>query len=136
MAVTAADLTYPTGELRAEWFAGEDLAANLALWLSQGYDAATESGIDDAGDRDAIARPYGYWRGYNAKYLAMAAGPNSVNVPGDIAVSGFKPDYFRERAAYWKGIYTDALESAVAEETGVPTEPIRQSVATRNLFRW
>jgi hypothetical protein len=134
--IAAADLIYPTGELRPVWFAGEDLAANLALWLTQGYGTATESGIDAEGDRDAIARAYGYWRAYNAKYLAMGAGPGSVTISGEIGVSGFKPDYFRDRAAFWKGEYTAALESAVAEETGIPTEPIRQSVATVNLFRW
>lgn len=139
MPIVAADLTYPTGEIRPEWFAGENLAANLGIWIVQGYAAATDGGISEEASADAVARAFGYWRAYDAKALSLAATPNSVDIAGEIGVSGFtgQAKFFREKANEWKMVY-DALIAAggVVEPEPQPVQQPRQSVGVPNVFRW
>lgn len=137
MAVTAADLTYPTGEIRAEWFAGENLATNLGTWIAQGYTLASDAGIVEG--TDPIARAHGYWRAYDAKAFALGATPNSVDISGEIGVSGFtgQAKFFREKANEWR-VVLDALIAAgtAVEPEPEPVQAARQSVAVPNVFRW
>lgn len=116
MPVTAADLTYPEGEIRTEWFSGEDLPANLAFWISEG-EAAAPAGSTTA-EIDAIARPWAYYRAYDAKTMQMAGSPDSVNLDGLARTQVKGRDFFAAKARAWKTEYEAAL--AVA---GGSTEP-------------
>lgn len=138
MAVEAADLTYPVGEIRPEWFEGEDLTANLTLWITAGYIQADTADVVEVSDRNAIAEAYGYWRAYDAKAHALAATPNSVSLAGDLSVSGFtgQAKFFREKAEEWRGTFGTLLASAKAEESGVPRNVPLPSTSTAIKFRF
>lgn len=135
MPVTAADLTYPMGEIRSEWFAGEDLSANLTLWIGEG-EAAAPDGSTQA-QIDALARAHGYWRAYDAKLMQMAGSPDSASIDhGDLSrtiTQGRK--YFATKAAEWRSVYDAVLESAgtlVIEST--PTPRASQSLPVTVAF--
>lgn len=116
MPVTAADLTYPEGEIRTEWFSGEDPPANLALWISEGEAAAPAGATAD--EIDAIALPWAYFRAYDAKTMQMAGSPDSVNLDGLARTQVKGRDFFAAKAKEWKGVFEAALSAA-----GGSTEP-------------
>lgn len=122
MPVTAADLTYPEGEIRTEWFSGEDLPANLALWISEGEAAAPVDASSEA--VDTISRAWGYYRAYDAKTLQMAGSPDSVNLDGLARTQVKGRDFFAAKAKAWLA----AFNSAVAEASVVTTPDAMVSV--------
>jgi hypothetical protein len=137
MAVTAADLTYPVGEIEPEWFSGQDLAGNLSQWISQGYATASSAGVEDEAAADGVAEAFGYVRAYRAKARALAATPNSISIVGDIGVSGFtgQAKFFLSEAARWETVLGARLAAGVVpEEVAEASRPV--SVATPNVFRF
>ncbi len=126
MAVLPSDLTYRVGEIRSEWFDGEDLVANLAEWIAQGEEKVPEGSTDE--QADAIAKAYAYWRAYDAITLRMAASPDSVNIPNEIArtqVQGRK--FFEAAARRWLLAFTEALSAAETVTTGDTPRETRSS---------
>ena len=66
MAVVPADLIYPTGELRSDWFPdGEDLEASISAWLNL-----------MSGETDAKQTSYAYYRAYWDIAARLAEKPN------------------------------------------------------------
>lgn|GEM_PF-3294907 len=111
MPVAPADLTYPTGELRPEWFPGEDLAELLALWIGEGYALAPEDAT--AEQEDTVARAHGYWRGYDALVKRMAFKPSSVG----LSAAGISVSYPSGQLKMLEGErdrWADAREAALA----------------------
>lgn len=116
MPVTAADLTYPVGEIRTEWFTGEDLSANLALWIGEG-EAAAPVGSTTA-QVDTIAEAWGYVRAYDAKTMQLAGSPDSASLEGLGSTTLVKGrDFFDARAKAWRAVYDAAVGAAEAGST-------------------
>lgn len=117
MAVVAADLIYPVGVVQTGWFAGEDLPANLTLWIAEGAatapDGATEAQVD------AVSFPYANYRAFQAKADKIAATPSNVGIAGGTVAVGQGKDrheYFSTRAASWLAEYEAALAAATPAE--------------------
>jgi len=116
MAVTAADFIQPTGRVYESWFPGEDLPANLTLWLEQAA-ALTPDGATEA-QGDAIALPYGYYRAFDAKFWALAGSPDTANLEG-VGGRSIKDQrgWFSKEAAKYRAEFEVALGNAGVVET-------------------
>lgn len=134
--IEAANLIYPTGEIRAAWFPDEDLAGNLDAWIAEGYANAAARDITDDEDEDDVARSFGYWRAYTAKAYQIAGTPDSVKVE-DLArtTSTGRAKFFLDRATYWRLQYEAFLAGAAAEVSGVSVPP-RSGYAMTNVVRF
>ena len=116
MAVLAADLTSPKGELQSAWFG--DLPAALAVWIPLGEAQAPAGATTEQADR--VTTAYVYWRGFKDVLLRAAADPNSVSVDsGDISLSFTKDqrDRFAAEADSWRA----ELDAALADASPVVT---------------
>lgn len=126
MAVVAADLTAPKGELQTTWFT--NLPASLAVWIPLGV-ALAPSGATTA-QADRVTTAYVYWRGFSDVLLRMSGDPNSVSIDkGDISASFSKDqrDQFAAKVAEWRAAY-EAAVAAVGEVAAVfANEPPRAS---------
>jgi len=136
MAVTSADLTYPpggTGEIRPDWFSGEDLADLLAVWIAAGEALVPSGGTPEQSDR--LVTAYAYWKAYDAKAALMAGAVNSLSIDGgDLAISYAKDqrDFFIGKASFWRLAYEAALAE---EESGVVIDnPPRSSYSQPIAF--
>lgn len=126
MAVTAADLTSPTGELQTAWFA--DLPAALAVWIPLG-EASVPAGAT-TGQVDRVTRAYAYSRGFRDVLLRAAGDPNSVSIDkGDISVSFTKDqrDRFAVELAKWEAELSTAIAVVGAVAVTVVDNPPRAS---------
>lgn len=116
MAVLAADLTAPKGELQTAWFA--DLPGSLAVWIPLGVAQVPSGATTEQADRVTIA--YAYWRGFEDVLLRASGDPNSLSIDkGDISLSFSKDqrDRFAEKRGEWKEAFVAALviEEPVAD---------------------
>lgn len=113
MSVAASDLIYPVGEIEEEWFAPEDVGANLTLWIGQATvpDAATPE------QADAITAAFAYVRAYDAKLMKLAATPDSANVDDLSATVKDSRVWFRAKRDAWQA-RLDAAVLAVGDDTG------------------
>lgn len=131
MAVTAADLTSPTGELRTDWFTDPDLPTAAGVWITLG-EAQVPDGATGA-QSDAVVTAYAYVRAYGDMLRRMAVDPNSISIEkGDIAVS-FSGDQ-RALVNGWLTDWEDALATALADvdtEVIVTYDPPRVSQSVR-----
>lgn len=108
MSVTAADLTYPKGELQPTWFPDGDLAANLAIWLAQ----VDTGDLTDSAAIDLATRAYVYLRAYTAIAGRLAATPTTEKTNDyQTTIGQERIAYFARRAADWTEVYADALAS-------------------------
>lgn len=120
MAVVAADLTFPTGEIQPQWFEGQDLPALLATWIGIVEPVVPPAATPE--QADAIVTAYAYWRAYSAIYMRMAGDPNSVALSGELS-AGWAPantKAFFTRAEWWRLRYeaeVAGVEETVAAET-------------------
>jgi hypothetical protein len=116
MAVVAADLIYPVGAIQTGWFAGEDLAANLTLWIADGEAAAPDGATEP--QTDAIAAAWAYYRAFQSKADQIAAKPSNVQITGAVGVAQGQDrhKYFATRAASWLAEYEAALAAATPAE--------------------
>ena len=82
----AASLIYPTGELREEWFEGEDLTTTLEAFLAE---VSSES--------EAKQESWAYYRAYDdiATRLAIHYSPYRV----DLVTEGVRPEQYGYFAA-------------------------------------
>ena len=124
MPIVASDLIYPVGEIRVEWFPGEDVPGNLTQWLADGAEEAPGSATTE--QVDSLSRAFAYWRAYDAKTMLMAGTPDTAALSGEMSATitqGRK--YFQGKAAEWRAVF-DALLS-VAATVGASTSPPRAS---------
>lgn len=128
MAVAAADLTYPVGEIRPEWFDGEDVAASLALRIAAGA-AMVPAGATEP-QADAVVRAYAYRETYRAKVLAMAGNPDSVGL-GDLSVtnSAARIKFFEAARDRWDGELSAAVGAVAPAAAAAPVFHPSRSVA-------
>jgi len=77
--ITATDLIYPPpGELRPEWFPGEDLTAAVAVWLTTGY--ASVAAVADVAEADRLAALYVYAQGFRNVACRLAGVPATASI--------------------------------------------------------
>jgi hypothetical protein len=129
VAVTAADLTYHVGEIRADWFPDETLATVLAAWIAAGtllvpVGATTEQS-------DAIVRAYAYGTAYDAILLRMAGAPGSAGL-GDLSAAWSKDqrDRFAEKSAEWWAAFDTALAVSDTVVSAAPRASFAQQAVT------
>lgn len=110
MAVIAADLTAPTGELQTAWFG--DLPGDLAVWIPLGVAQVPSGATTEQADR--VVTAYAYWRGFKDVLLRAAGDPNSLSIDkGDISISF--TDGQRKIFAAQVTLWEDALNAAIGE---------------------
>ena len=135
VSVTSASILYPVGEIRPEWFSGEDLDASLSVWLNEGA-AKVPTGAPSE-TADAIASAWCYYRAYRAKAAAMAASPDTVSIPDapGRTLSTSRVNFFRDRAAEWLSAFEAALASVtVVVQPAAAPAPRSRSVPIS--FSW
>jgi hypothetical protein len=121
VAVTAADLTSPTGELQTAWFS--DLPGNLAIRIDQGEGWVPEDAT--LLQADAVVTAYVYVRGFRDVLLRAARDPNSISIDkGDISISftDGQRKLFAEQVSKWE-VEFDAAVAATAVVTVVDAPP-------------
>jgi hypothetical protein len=138
MAISAADLTYPTGELQtapyAEWFPGEVLADSLAVWIAQGYSAAASRGVTVEADADGVAEAFAYAKGYRAVSGRLAGSPSSVGLEDmSQSVGKDRHEFFTSAAVRWEAVLLARLAAGVEAPETVPRVPL-SSRAMPNSF--
>jgi hypothetical protein len=137
MAVVAADLIYPVGVVQAAWFAGEDVAANLTLWIADGVATAPVGATEP--QTDAIAAAWAYYRAFQSKADQIAAKPSNVQITGALGVAqgDGRHKYFSTRAASWLAEYEAALAAAEpAPETPTFTGYARGTHVVERAVSW
>lgn len=129
MSVSATDLLYPTGELREEWFPGEDLPANLTAWIAEGE--AQAPSVATPAQTDTLSVAFAYWRAYDAKLMLLAASPDTVSLEG-IGV-GVKDSrgWWSKKAVAWRAAFDAAVVAASETEIEMVTSAPRTSGSTR-----
>lgn len=128
MAVTAADVTAPTGELRPEWFTSPDLPTAAGVWIGLGESQVPDGATSE--QSDAVVTAYVYVRGFSDLLLRMSADPNSVSIDkGDISASFAKDqrDQIAGKAAKWQATYDALLDEIAAGSVEVAYDPPRTS---------
>jgi hypothetical protein len=129
MAVTAADLTAPTGELQTAWFV--NLPGNLAIWLAQGALWVPEGA--DSEKADAVVTAYVYLRGFRDVLLRAARDPNSLSIDkGDISISftDGQRKLFAEQVDKWEAELSAATAvTAVIDNAPRPSRSVAFNVA-------
>lgn len=122
MAVTAADLTSPTGELQAAWFS--DLSAALAVWIPLGEAQVPAEATTEQADR--VTTAYAYVRGFKDVFLRAAGDPNSVSFDkGDVSLSftDGQRKIFQAQVALWEEELAAAIGEAGVVVTFVDNAP-------------
>jgi hypothetical protein len=133
VAVTAADLTAPNGELQSAWFG--DLPAALAVWIPLGAAQAPAGATTAQADR--VTTAYAYWRGFEDVLLRMSRDPNSVSIDkGDISASFSKDqrDRFALKADQWRA-ELDAAVAAVGEVVTVVIDNAPRASSSQQFVR-
>lgn len=128
MAVLAADLTSPTGELQPAWFG--DLPGALAVWIPLGEAQAPAGATTEQADR--VTTAYAYWRGFKDVLLRAAGDPNSISLDsGDLSLAFSKDqrDRFAAEALRWE----TELDAAKAD-VSAPPPPVVIDNAPRASF--
>ena len=128
MAVTAADVTAPTGELRPEWFTSPALPTAAGVWIGLGENTVPDGATSE--QTDAVVTAYVYVRGFSDLLLRMSADPNSVSIDkGDISASFAKDqrDQIAAKVSRWQATYAALLEEIAAGSVEVAYNPPRTS---------
>ena len=121
MAVTAADLKLPKGELQPAWFPDGDLDTSIAAWI-----AAVDLGSIAAGeDQDRATTAYVYSRAYRTVAGRLASTPTTEKT-NDLTttIDAARVKFFTDMADRWETVYRGIL----AETPIVQTEPASSSV--------
>ena len=110
MALAAADFTRPEGELRLEWFPGDDLEATCTAWLGQLPEGAS----------DELAEAYVYKRAYQdiASRIHHEFASADVEGKGGVQRTAIQMQYFQARAAHWADMYETLAGEEVAPTGG------------------
>lgn len=137
MPIAAAGLTYPKGEIRADWFPGENLQNNFAGgddnpgWIADGYQRAADEAVSAGTASDRVARAYAYRVAYRAVAARLAGTPDSVSLE-DLSrtTSNGRVKFFADKALEWE----KALEAAIlaGQESPAPT-PASMPLASRAM---
>jgi hypothetical protein len=128
VAVTAADVTAPTGELNPDWFSSPDLPTAAAVWIGLGEELVPGTATSE--QADAVVTAYTYVRAYGDLWGRMLVDPNSVSIDkGDLSIA-FAAD---QRAGIkalinkWQATYDALLEEIAAGSVEVAYNPPRAS---------
>ena len=116
MAVTAADLKLPKGELQPAWFPDGDLDTSIAAWI-----AAVDLGSIAAGeDQDRATTAYVYSRAYRTVAGRLASTPTTEKT-NDLTttIDAARVKFFTDMADSWQTAY----QAILAEAPIVQTEP-------------
>lgn len=88
MAVTAATLMAPEGEIESSFFPDEDstaIEARLTKYIADGMTRA--AALDDPSQADTFVTYWAYHRAYSAVYKLMSAAPASLTFEGQMSGS-------------------------------------------------
>lgn len=131
MPITAADLTYPVGEIRAAWLPGEDLAATLTTWIGQAEALVPAEAME--AQADGIRQAHAYVRAYEAITLLLAGQPDTVTLPGLGVTVKDARTWFSAKAKEWKAVL-ETVFGGVAVVESAPSTPPRASKSTPVTF--
>jgi len=130
MSITATDLIYPTGLLRAEQFPGESLLANVTEeWLPEAEEKAAEANPDF---RDEATKDWVYYRGFSSVATRLAGTPDTLALEGvSRTMSNSRVQHFKDLAEKHLAEFLAAFGTSqvIAKKSGHTT-----SVGTRVKF--
>lgn len=138
MAVTAAQITSPAGQLEpALLFPADDapsFAARCAAWIEEG--SAKAAAITDDDDRDAATRDWCYYRAYEAVALRLAASPRTTTLTdqGSAGYDAAQEQTFRDLAAQHLAAFQRAVASATVDGQQPPDEPFTTPVRLQPVW--
>lgn len=127
-------LIAPEGEIEPAMFPGDSptaLADRVQAYITAGTDKATADGVA-AGDLDAAARAWAYYRAFRAVFVRLSASPSSVSLANQ-GGSSRTTSQISEFAALAEGWRTDYL--ALVPEAP-PPRTVPQSAPVKNRFTW
>lgn len=133
MAVAAADLLSPNGEIEVSFFPGEDETAvtgRLTAYISDGNaKAASLSGAE----KDAAVTAWAYHRAYKAIYTKLLRNPSSWSLEGEgsASISGEQIKAFGRLADDYLAVFNAAVVVPVNANA-----PSAASSSTVNAFTW
>ena len=136
MAVTAADLTSPTGEIEPAVLwpgeAGATTTARLTAYVADGELQAAD--IAAGASHDAAVKAWAYHRAYMSVYMRLTAEPTAttINDQGSASWSTQQVQNWKDLADAKLAAFTEIVDEATdAEPTA--TQP---TVAARTVFSW
>lgn len=137
MAIVAADVQVPTGEIDGALFypstAAPDISTRLSAYIAQGYSKATLAGIEDTDAQDNIARIYTYYRAWSDVVNRLTMTPASSQLEGEGSVTMLQTQI--EQWILARDRYADDLAVLLPDDNKSKAQPQRtQSVPTRFCF--
>ena len=136
MAVTAADLTSPVGEIEPAVLWPGELGATtterLTAYVADGELQAAD--LSAGASRDAAVKAWAYYRAYMAVYIRLTAEPTSKTI-NDQASESFSVQQIQN----WKDMADAKLATfteLVDEATDVQPTLTQPTVAARTVFTW
>ena len=134
MAIAAADLLAPNGELEVDWFAPLDSAAvtaRLTAWIADGYTKQPSSA--DQQVKDDTAKAWGYYSAYKHIASALARKPSVLTVveQNDTTSRTYTRDeiqHFTDMSQSWYSVVI-ALTPVIDTSDFTPSKSVRHRTA-------